>query len=100
MNTLFSTGQVVTVAVGQTYTLKDNEVMINGVLYRKIDLEIAMHDNDGSKPQEKVKVGVRLREGIGGRLPAEMFPFDKWTIDSTPQTSLSQLVENLNTAIK
>ena len=44
-NRLFSSGQVVPLATGQTYTLKDAEVMINGVVYRKSDIETTLQGN-------------------------------------------------------
>ena len=99
MNTLFSSGQVIPLAVGETYTLKDNEVMVNGVIYRKIDLEITTSNNDANSDQADVKVGIVLRDGAKEK-PADLETYDKWSIDGVTQTSLSNLVENINTAIQ
>lgn len=99
MNTLFSSGQVITVATGQNYTLKDNEVMANGALCRKVDLEITTSNNSANSNQDTVKVGIRRRDGLKN-LPSNLESYDKWEIDGVQQTSLAQLVENLNTAIQ
>lgn len=98
MNTLFSSAQVVTIATAETYTVKSDEVMINDQLYKKIDLEIIMYNNDDNISQEEVRVGIQLRDGAK-TLPANLVHYGKWIIDTVTQTSLSALVENINTAI-
>ncbi len=158
MNALFSSGQVVTIATAETYTVKSDEVFLNDQLYKKVDLEIIMYNNDdniisttsgllvigktynvvatlggdsfanvgwvtdgvdfvatGTTPttwasssivinvtdspsQEAVRVGVQLRDGAK-TLPAGLVHYSKWDIDTVTQTSLSALVENINTAI-
>lgn len=98
MNYLISSGNTVTLAVGQTYTVKDNEVYINEQLYRKSDLEIVMSDNYETAESTDVKVGIRLRDGIKN-LPASMVNYANWTIDTVVQTALGTLVENINTII-
>lgn len=99
MNILFSTAQVIDLAVGETYTLKTDEVMINSQIYKKLSLEITMSDNSTTSTEENVAVGIRKREG-GKSLPASLTSFSEWIIDGVVQTSLSQLVENINTAIQ
>jgi len=99
MNTLLTSGQVVTVAVGQTYTLKDNEVMINNVLCRKIDVEITLGENKNDSNQANVLVGIRKRDG-NNNLPANLSTYDKWQIDGVTQTGISNCVNNINTAIQ
>ena len=98
MNTLFSTAQVVTIATAETYTVKSDEVFINDQIYKKIDLEIIMYNNDDNISQEEVRVGIQLRDGAK-TLPANLVHYAKWEIDTVIQTSLSTLVENINTAI-
>ncbi len=98
MNTLSSTGQAVTLATANTYTIKSDEVMINEQLYKKGDLEIMMNNNGGSEDQEDVRVGIQKRDG-NRNLPADMVHYGKWTIDTVVQTALGTLVENINTAI-
>ena len=98
MNTLFSTARVVTIATAETYTVKSDEVFINDQIYKKIDLEIIMYNNDENISQEEVRVGIQLRDGAK-TLPADLVHYGKWEIDTVIQTSLSTLVENINTAI-
>jgi len=97
-NTLYSSGQAVTLATGQTYTLKDNEVMINTVIYRKADIEITLENNGVISDSKDVKVGIRKRDGVSG-MPAHYENYNKWYIDGTQQTILADCVENINTAI-
>lgn len=99
MNTLFSSGQTITFAVGNDYTLKDNEVMINGNLYRKIDVEIAMTENSSGSDQSDVLIGIKKRDGRKD-LPAELTIYSDWTIDGVQQVDLSTCVDNINTAIQ
>lgn len=98
MNKLYSSGQTVTLATGQSYTLKDNEVMIKGVIYRKSDIEITLENNGVISSSDNVKVGIRKRDGVSG-MPAHYVTYDKWYIDDVQQTSLANCVENINTAI-
>jgi len=99
MNTLFSSGQNVQIAVGQSYLSKDFEVMINNTIYRKSDLEITINNHDSNSEPIDVKVGIRLRKGAMS-LPASMKNYTKWQVNSITQTSISALVENINTSIK
>lgn len=99
MNTLFSSGQNVAIALGEAYTVKDDEVFINHHPYKKRDLEIQMTTNPTETDPLKVKVGIRLRDGVRS-LPADMMNYEKWKIDGTTQTSLAELVENINTSLQ
>ena len=99
MNTLFSSGQTITFAIGQDYTLKDNEVMINNNLYRKIDIETILAENDANSDQSDVLIGIRKRDG-SKNLPADLAIYSDWTIDGVQQVSLSTCVNNINTAIQ
>ena len=100
MNILHGTGQLVTVALGEDYTVLDDEVFINNHLYRKKDLEIQISNNYAQQSdQKKVKVGIRLRDS-NNSLPADMKNYEKWTINGVVQTSLSQLVNNINTLLQ
>ncbi len=97
-NTLFSTAQVVTLATGQTYTLKSDEVMLNNQIYKKGDLEIAFYNNTATATPSDVKVGIQKRDG-SRNLPADFSEFGEWEIDTVTQTTLALCIENINTAL-
>jgi hypothetical protein len=97
-NTLHSSGQVITIAVGETYTLKDDEVMINNSIYRKIDLEIGTQGNYPTSLDTNVYLSIRKRTGRMN-LPAVAVRYQEWEIDGVAQTSLADVVENISTAI-
>lgn len=99
MNILLTTGQVVTIAVGETYTLKIDEVMINEVIYRKTDLEISLQGNDPLALSEKVKIGVNKRDGVKN-LPAIQRKTTEWTIDGVVQTVLATCIEAISVGIR
>jgi hypothetical protein len=99
MNTLFTSGQVVTIAVGETYTLKTDEVMINNSIYKKVDLEITMNTNDTLADATKVKLGVHKRDGRQNS-PAEAKTFNNWTIDTVVQTVLATCIEGISAGIR
>lgn len=99
MNILFSSGTTVQLAVGETYEVKDDEVYINYHPYKKRDLEIKMSNNHATADPEFVKVGIRLRDGQR-TLPADKKKFTEWVIDDAFQTSLSELVENINNSLQ
>ncbi len=97
-NTLFSTGQVVTLATGQTYTLKSDEVMLNEQIYKKLDLEIAINQNSSGATPSGVGVGIYKRDGVKN-LPAGFSEFGEWEIDTVTQTTLALCVENIQSAL-
>ena len=96
-NTLYSSGQTVNLSATDTYTLKDNEVMINDVIVRKADIEIELGQT-GNITQDQVKVGIRLRKSRK-TISAFLTEYFNWYIDGTQQTSLADCVNNINTAI-
>ena len=97
-NELYSSGQTINISATDTYTLKDNEVMINDVIVRKADIEIKLGQT-GDITQDKVKVGIRLRKARK-TISAHFTEYYNWYIDGTQQTSLADCVNNINTAIK
>ena len=97
-NKLFSSGELVTLATGQTYTVKDNEVFLNDSLYRKSDLEISLNGIGATSDQNNCNVGIRKRDG-NKNLPAFLSDFNEWEIDGVAQTALEDCIENINTAI-
>lgn len=97
-NTLFSSGQVVTLAIGQTYTVKDNEVFLNRTLYRKCDLEIALSNVYPTNQAGFIGVGVKKRNTLSN-LPADLVHFEEWQVDGVTQPSLGDCIDNVNTAI-
>jgi len=97
-NTLYSSAQVIIIASGETYTLKEDEVYLNDQIYKKADLEIAMHGNDELAVDTDVMVGIDKRDGVKN-FPADYTQYSNWTIDSVVQTTLSLCIENINTAI-
>lgn len=96
INNLLSSGETLQVSISDTYIIKDNEVFINNHLYKKHDLEIYMFNNHELNEAEFVNVGIRLRDGLK-TTPANARPFNDWIINGNNQTSLSQLVESINT---
>jgi hypothetical protein len=68
MNTLFTSAQVITIAVGETYTLKADEVMINNSIYRKVDLEITMNRNGTLAVAEDVHLLPKQNLTLNGLL--------------------------------
>lgn len=97
-NRIFSTGQVITLATGQTYTLKDDEVLINNTILKKRDLEISLFNIGSSSDQNKVSVGIRKRDGLRA-LPAHEVRYDEWQIDGVTPANLGACIEAINTAI-
>ncbi len=95
---LFSSGQVVTLATGQTYTLKSDEVMINTQIFKKADLEIAFHGNFATATAVNVKVGIKKRDGVREGV-ADYATFGNWEIDTVAQTTLALCIENITTAL-
>jgi len=99
-NTLFTSTQEVTIAVGETYTLRADEVMINNVIYRKADIEISLQNNDTGSAVEDVNIGINKRDGVRN-LPADKVPFTKWTIDGVAQViGLTETVEAIQVGIR
>jgi len=97
-NKIFSSGQVVTIATGQDYTLKDDEVYINNHTYKKRDLEIKLDTPTELRTQEQVKIGVRLRGGMKS-LPADFGLYNEWEVDNAVPTSLADAIELITTCI-
>lgn len=97
-NKIFSSGTVIPLAIGESYTLKDNEVFINNVIYRKEDLEITFKNSHIQNDSNFVRVGIRKRDGVNG-LPANFSEFNEWEIDGTVSASLSDCLENIQTII-
>jgi len=93
-NTLYSSGQTVTLADGQTYTLKTDEVFINGHIFKKQDCEIALSNNSETQEPDKVLVGIQLR-GNRKEHPAYHCSFNEWLINNEQPESLSDLVEKI-----
>lgn len=99
MNTILSSGTVVTIAVGETYTIKVNEVMINGQIYRKSDIELTMSGNGVGVADTDVKIGIQKRDGVKN-LPANLVIFSGWTIDTVVATVLATCVLNISDIIR
>ena len=100
MNTLLTSGQIITIAVGEVYTLKTDEVMINNTIYRKADIEISLQHNDTLAEATDVNIGIRKRDGVRN-LPAENEPFNKWTIDTVLQeTGLQETFDIIQAGIR
>lgn len=97
-NKIFSSGQVITVAQGQDYTLKDDEVYINNHTYKKRDLEIKLDTPTADLTQDNVRIGVRLRDGMK-TLPADFALYKEWEVDGVVMTSLAQAIELITTCI-
>jgi len=97
MNTL-DTNEI-TIAVGQGYTLKDDEVAINGHIFKKTDVELAMAGVLGTSDEKDVKVGIR-HKGNRKETPAHLDTYDKWKINGVTPESLSDLVEQIQIAIQ
>ena len=99
-NTLFTSTEVVAIAVGETYTLRADEVMVNNVIYRKSDIEISLQNNDAGSAVEDVNIGINKRDGVRN-LPSDKLPFTKWIIDGTAQiTGLTETVEAIQAGIR
>jgi len=98
-NILITSGESIIVAVGETYTIKDNELFLNNSLYKKKDLEIAIAGSEATNPQTAVTVGIKKRDPLGN-LPADLKKYTEWKINGTVPTSLGQLVENINTSFQ
>lgn len=99
MNTLISSTNNLDVSATDQYTLKDNEVAINGTIYKKEDIEISINGNGETINQEKVKVGIHQRDDSFS-MCANPEVFNKWQINGVQSTSLGQLVESINSLIK
>ncbi len=97
-NNLFNSGQVVTLATGQTYTLKSDEVFLNEVIYKKVDLEISLQNNSITATPADVLIGITKRDGRRN-LPAHYVRFDDWFIDGVQQTTLTLCVANITAVI-
>jgi len=98
-NKLTSSGQTITLAVGETYEVKADEVFINGYLYKKNDLEITTQNIHTDNDPEMVKIGIRKRDGITN-LPADFVSFNEWEINGASVVSLSVLVETINNILQ
>ena len=97
-NSIYSSIITVTVAVGETYTLKADEVMINNSIYRKSDIELAIQNKGGTSIDEVVLMGVKKRGGVKN-LPAISVNYLEWLVDDVAQSSLGECVEKISTAI-
>ena len=97
-NNLYNSGQVVTLATGQTYTLKSDEVFLNEVIYKKVDVEISLQNNSTTATPSDVLIGITKRDGIRN-LPAKYVKFDDWYIDTVQQTTLTLCVANITAVI-
>ena len=97
-NKLYSSGEEITLSIGHTYILKDDEVLINDAIYKKIDVEIAMNGNSSSAEQINVLLGVNKRDGILN-IPAVEVNYLEWLVDNTIQTSLGECIENIAVAL-
>lgn len=98
-NTLYSSSQVIQVASGENYTLKDDEVCINNFIYKKVDIEIITDDLLTNSLPNKVKIGITKRDG-SRNIPATPIPFNKWQIDGVYQTTLENCINNITAFIK
>jgi len=94
---LLGSGQILKLSTTDTYTLKDNEVAVNDVIYRKDDLEVTLSQT-GDIDEKEVKVGIRLRKARKN-IGAYFDTYDKWFINGVQQTSLQSCVENINTEL-
>jgi len=100
VNELLTSGQVVDIATGETYTLRTDEVMINAVIYRKADIEIFLKNNYAGATDTDVGIGIQKRDGIRN-LPADGFIYTSWVIDTVAQvTGLEETVEAISAGIR
>lgn len=97
-NNLIESGEVITLAVGQTYTLKDNEVFINNSIYLKKDLKVSLAGNSENNNSNSVSIGIKKREGLLN-LPADLVRFNEWAVNGVQQNSLANALENIQSAI-
>ena len=99
-NILYGSGQSITLAVGQNYTLKDDEVFINGVIVKKCDIEIALQNASSSSTASDVRLAVRKRDGLFNAIPADFSAFDEWQIDGSVPNNLSECASLINNSIE
>jgi len=97
-NTIYSSGQVRPIASAEDYTLKGDEVMINGTIYRKSDLIVAIQSINPLATPDTVLLGVKKRDGVRN-LPAVTVKFIEWSVDGITQTALGECLTNINAAI-
>lgn len=97
-NRLLSSGETFDLAIGQSYTLKDDEVLLNFHIYKKSDLELHMENVNPAFTQDKIRVGIRLRDGLRHQ-PSPQSRFDEWEIDGSTPASLADCYEEIQTAI-
>lgn len=97
-NTLYNSGQVIDIAIGETYTLKSDEVMVNSVIYKKQDLIASVVNNSILSSVTTVLLGVRKRDGVKN-LPVVSVKFNEWAIDDVTQTSVGDCFENIVAAL-
>lgn len=114
-NTLFNSGQSMTLLNGNSYTLLAGEVGINGVVYNQADLESVIKDEDPKTTAKntayfsagvalsrsltnKVRIGIKKLEGIED-MPAEFSKYDDWIIDNVRQTTLNTCIVNVGNAV-
>lgn len=98
-NILQSSGQAIALAVGQNYTLKDDEVAINGEIYKKYDLEISLTNTASSNEDDFIGIGIKKRDGVLN-LPADFSKFNEWEINNVAQTDLSDCVTSITSLIQ
>jgi hypothetical protein len=98
-NKIYSSGQVIVIAVGETYTLKSDEVMINNSIYKKVDLEITLQQNYETSDSKTVGVAIKKRTGRIN-LPTVAIKYQEWEVDGVAQISLGGCVENIATVLE
>jgi len=89
-NRIYGSSQSVTLATGENYTIKDDEVYINYNLYKKKDLEIKLKNNYSSND---------LRNGHLRSLPADFSKFNQWEIDGSVPSDLATGINSINDSI-
>lgn len=97
-NSLFTSGQIITLASGETYTLGRDEVLINTDIYKKADLQIALNNNESTADENAVMVAIKNKKNES-TIPNGYSIFNEWEINGVEQTSLSEVVNNIISAL-
>lgn len=114
-NTLYNSGQTMTLLNGSNYTLLAGEVGINGVVYNQTDVESVIKDEDSKSTAKnvayfsvgdvlsnaltnKVRIGIKKISGIED-MPAQFSKYNDWFIDNVRQTTVNACITNIRSAV-
>ncbi len=114
-NTLFSTGQSMTLLSGASYTLLAGEVGINGVVHDPRDIELVVQDRNPKSTKQtvinlsagvalsraltnNVRIGVRNLAGVQD-MPASFGKYDDWFINGTQQATITACITNIEAIV-